>query len=416
MKKILTGVIAAAALLFGFASCSGDLHDAEIINLSNYGIRGTMTGWDANDDVALANNNDGTYSVSFTATGDSDSFAVLEMGDTSWNTAYRLAQPKSEGDTVNTFNATNGMEQKVYKGQSANCCTIEGLVKGDKVDLLITPSTTYITVKVTITSGGGAADPVPYYFDGMYLVGDNFTVGSMTNLWSFGADNLIYGASVSKTTGVVTYTKDIVATDTTTQMGINDSSWGNKQLGEGISIKVGDELTKLDGTEGNFNVTNLKGNTPYRVTITTTPEKVVSVKVEEICSYTLTFEITGLSEGNAAWINGQFWGSSWPNGWPMTAWDSPMNTTLAANIPEATDTGVATFNDKWNVKGVAKPGETLSWKFKPVATTASTTWNTDGANVLGPEGDLTCEISNIEGGKYKVSINASTEAVSVTKI
>ena len=33
MKKILTGVIAAAALLLGFASCSGDLHDKEVVKL-----------------------------------------------------------------------------------------------------------------------------------------------------------------------------------------------------------------------------------------------------------------------------------------------------------------------------------------------------------------------------------------------
>ncbi len=29
MKKLITGAVAALALLFGFASCSGDLHDDE---------------------------------------------------------------------------------------------------------------------------------------------------------------------------------------------------------------------------------------------------------------------------------------------------------------------------------------------------------------------------------------------------
>ena len=38
MKKLLS-VFAAAAMLFGFASCSGDLHDAQIIDLTGYGIR-----------------------------------------------------------------------------------------------------------------------------------------------------------------------------------------------------------------------------------------------------------------------------------------------------------------------------------------------------------------------------------------
>ena len=173
MKKLLS-FLAVGALALGLIGCSGDLHDAEIIDLSGYGIRGTMTGWDKADDEPLTKNDDGTYAFSFTATGETDNFAVIEMGDASWNTAYRLAQPKSEGDTANTFDTEKGMEQKVYQGQSADCCTIKGLKKGDKVDLLITPDTTFITVKVTITAGASAvpADPVPFYLDGFYISGD----------------------------------------------------------------------------------------------------------------------------------------------------------------------------------------------------------------------------------------------------
>ena len=33
MKKLITGAVAALALLFGFASCSGDLHDSVVSNL-----------------------------------------------------------------------------------------------------------------------------------------------------------------------------------------------------------------------------------------------------------------------------------------------------------------------------------------------------------------------------------------------
>lgn len=161
MKKILS-FLTAGLLALGLIGCSGDLHDAEIIDLTGYGIRGTMTGWDAAADSALTVNGDGTYSATFTATGETDNFAVIEMGDTSWNTAYRLAQPKSEGDSANVFDTTNGMVQKVYQGQSADCCAVTGLAKGDKVDLLITPDTTFITVKVTITKGAGPAAPVPY--------------------------------------------------------------------------------------------------------------------------------------------------------------------------------------------------------------------------------------------------------------
>ena len=42
MKKLLTGAVAALALLFGFASCSGDLHDDEALQLPY--IIGDMNG------------------------------------------------------------------------------------------------------------------------------------------------------------------------------------------------------------------------------------------------------------------------------------------------------------------------------------------------------------------------------------
>ena len=415
MKKLLS-FLAVGALALGLIGCSGDLHDAEIIDLSGYGIRGSMTGWDKADDEPLTKNDDGTYAFSFTATGETDNFAVIEMGDASWNTAYRLAQPKSEGDTPNTFDTEKGMEQKVYQGQSADCCTIKGLKKGDKVDLLITPDTTFITVKVTITAGAGAdsTGPVPYYFDGLYLVGSCFKIGDMTNLWSFGSANLIYGASLDKKTGNVTYKKDIVATAESGEMGINDSSWGNKQNGTGVTVNANaDDYTELNGTAaGNFKVSGLTVGKPYRVEIKTTPDKDVSIKIYEIVSVTFKFEVTGLSEGELAWIGGQFWGASWDNGWPIKAWDKPVGCGLSVvDNAVADENGVAAFNDKWNVSTVAKPGEKLSYNFKVIAT--DTDWSGDPSKQTG---DLSVDINIDEDATYKISINIDDEEIKVTKL
>ena len=49
MKKLLS-VFAAAAMLFGFASCSGDLHDKEYtpINLDGFVISGGWGSWTGN--------------------------------------------------------------------------------------------------------------------------------------------------------------------------------------------------------------------------------------------------------------------------------------------------------------------------------------------------------------------------------
>lgn len=424
MKKLITGVIAAAAILFGFASCAGNLHDAEIIDLTGYGVHGTPNGWSDGSEIPLVDNGDGTYSASWTAqlggqnsdaTG--EAFAIRIINDTGWSSAYRLAQPKSEGDTANVFK-TNGDAQNVYQGQSADCMVISDAIvsAGDTIKITVTPGTTSLSVKVDVTSGSGTTVS-PYYLDGMFLVGGVFKTTGNENAYNFSTENLLWGATTDNQTGVVTYTKDITAIAASGEMAINDSTWNNntKWGGADITVNADNVAVELINSKDNFKVAGLTVDSPYRVTITTTPEKKVSVSIKAIVRYTITFEITGLSEGNAAWINGTFWGSSWPNGWPITGWNSTPNETLAAAIPEAKSDGVATFAAAWNVTGIAEPGENLSFTFKSIATTSKDTWNTDKANILNPSGDLLCEIENVEAATYKVSIDAETQDVTVTK-
>ena len=408
MKKLLS-FLAVGALALGLIGCSGDLHDAEIIDLSGYGIRGSMTGWDKADDEPLTKNDDGTYAFSFTATGETDNFAVIEMGDASWNTAYRLAQPKSEGDTPNTFDTEKGMEQKVYQGQSADCCTIKGLKKGDKVDLLITPDTTFITVKVTITAGAGAdsTGPVPYYFDGAMLVG-------VTNWNNSDASNLLKNGKLTKSTGEVVYTLDFTAGNVAevqiTGVGDWNNGWGTTDITVGDSDFV--TLVPFSTKKAGAKVTGLTVGKAYRAEIKTTPDKDVLIKIYEIASVTFKFEVTGLSEGNLAWIGGNFWGSSWDNGWPIGAWEKPVGYNLSVSDNGVADeNGVAAFNDKWNVSTVAKPGEKLSYNFKVIAT--DTDWSGDPSQQTG---DLSVDIDIEEDATYKISINIDDEEITVTKL
>ena len=413
MKKILSFLVA-GVLGLGLIGCSGDLHDAGLIDLTGYGIRcsGKESGWNEDNDIPLTDNGDGTYSASFTVGDTTAAFAVLKCGDTTWDTAYRLKQPKSQGDKANIFDKAEGMEQKVYLGQSSDCCTIPSASEGDKVNLLITPSFTYLNIKVTVAAGGSSyAEPVPYYFDGIYIVGGCFKTGSMENLWSFASDNLICGASVNKAKGIVTYIKDIIATATDGEMGFNDSSWGNKLAVKSATVTADgkDYVVTGEGENGNFKVNGLKIGSPYRVTITTTPEKTISVKIEEIVNYTLTFEITGLEEGMLAWVNGNCWGSGWPNGWALADWGGVGSGFALTDAPEADDDGVATFSDKWNVKNVAKPGETLNFELKFIA--SEDDWATTEYN----NANIKFDIQNISAGTYKVSINADANTVTVTK-
>ncbi len=413
MKKLLS-FLAVGALALGLIGCSGDLHDAEIIDLFGYGIRGSMTGWDKADDEPLTKNDDGTYAFSFTATGETDNFAVIEMGDASWNTAYRLAQPKSEGDTANTFDTEKGMEQKVYQGQSADCCTIKGLKKGDKVDLLITPDTTFITVKVTITAGAGSTGPVPYYLDGELFVGCT-AIGNGFNV----ADTswLLYGCTLDQKTGEVTYTKDFTVSacghswhEGEAAVKIADPNWKNT-YGD-TAITVGEDFVKLVAGGDNAPVSGLVDGKAYRAEIKTTPDKDVLIKIYEIASVTFKFEVTGLSEGELAWIGGQFWGASWDNGWPIDAWNKAPGCGLSVSDNAVADeNGVAAFNDKWNVSTVAKPGEKLSYNFKVIAT--DTDWSGDPSKQTG---DLSVDINIDEDATYKISINIEDEEITVTKL
>ena len=63
MKKLITGALAALALLFGFASCSGDLHDDEALQLPY--IIGDMNG--DGTDMTSVNGNISTYTFTYDA-------------------------------------------------------------------------------------------------------------------------------------------------------------------------------------------------------------------------------------------------------------------------------------------------------------------------------------------------------------
>ena len=416
MKKLLS-VFAAAAMLFGFASCSGDLHDAQIIDLTGYGIRGTMTGWNAADDIPLVDNGDGTYSISFAAQdadGDGiENVAVLELGDGSWNTAYRLAQPKSEGDAANVFGEADGWEQKVYQGQSADCMSIPA-AKGDNVTLLITPSTTYITVKVTVEGGAAPAAPVPYVLSGLFVKGD-------MNKWSDGVANALMTFTTAMN-GEVTYQYDFVGNGSDMGFKVASSNWNDGFSGAEITVNEDyvpftekrvagavydfddNKLEKSDTGNSTIKATVNGGN--YRMYIKTTPENLVFVKVEQIAAVTYKFKVINLGDNAEAWINGSFWGG-WELGWPIADWNSPVKQGFA---PVAVVDGVATFGTTFDVSTVAKVGEEKTYNFKAIAC-ADDQW----AGADWDSGDLEASIEITGDGVYVITIDADNSEVSVEK-
>ena len=364
MKKLLLSAITALAFLFGFASCSGDLHDAQIIDLTGYCIIGSVLeaqgpgGWEANGKAPLVYNEaDGTYSATATATGTGqnskgdkgDSFAIIQIGDSSWATAYRLAQPKSEGDSAPVFAADGGTCQ-VYQGQSADCMVIPGTEEGDKINIKVKPSTTYIEVTVTLEKGAAPALPTAFYFpEAMYLRGVN-------GEWNPTVGNCLSKNSKDALTGEVTYQVDLVCTDDTAkEFGVvNDSgNWSTKYVG--ATITVDGEEQKLTLNEGNNNkIEGLKKDATYRFIVKTTPNGDVYASIKTICKLNVVaVEIKGHTPNTTIYVNGAIAG--WA-GWPFKPWNaSAPDTAYYGTTDSNGDASIDVSVKGWTA--VLAPGE-----------------------------------------------------------
>lgn len=94
MKKILTSVFAAAALLFGLASCSGDLHDKvmAVTDLSAGAVPGdydSPANWDNKTAWTTIDAATNTYTLEFTTKADCEGevgFKILTVNG-EWNVA-----------------------------------------------------------------------------------------------------------------------------------------------------------------------------------------------------------------------------------------------------------------------------------------------------------------------------------------
>lgn len=416
MKKLITSAVAALALLFGFASCSGDLHDKPVLGdiLEEAGIIGSINDWKA---AKMTKVDESTYTYTFVATEETAQFSVQEKFD-NWNSRWCGNNSAGVPEAAETTKIEPGcdLQKMVYSTEAdPTHVQISGLSINSEYRITVKiedPSTKILSCKIELAKKGEEPAPTPYYLDGMYLVGGVFKIDGKDNAFAFSTENLIWGASTNKKTGVVTYTKDIKAIAASGELGINDSSWNNKQLGVGVTIAAGaEEAVALNGTAGNFNVTGLTVGKPYRVEISTTPEKVISIKIYEIAEITLSFKVKGLNEGDSAWINGSMWGDGWPQGWPIVAWNSNDAEKTAGFISAhpaavADASGVATFDAKWNTTFISKIGDTKSWECKVVYIEDGASW--DGEGTVKDSGDnLKFDYNVTAGGSYTFVIDAA---------
>ncbi len=115
MKKLITGVIAAAALVFGLAGCQGDLHDVSEVDVSTLYVKGSFISW--NDDTKLTRDTDGTYYYEWIATSSSGTFALDSGG---WLTTYR----GTASDELYEGFSTGETKATLYPHNDADCMPI----------------------------------------------------------------------------------------------------------------------------------------------------------------------------------------------------------------------------------------------------------------------------------------------------
>ncbi len=279
MKKLIISALAAAALLFGFASCSGDLHDTPVEDttiLRDAGIIGTINNWSAEKMTKV---NDTTYTYSFTATDSTAQFSVQEtLGD--WKTRWCGNNEKGVPEAPETTKCTPGgeLQPMVYSSEAdPTHVQLNGLSANSEYKItvvIVEPSTKSISCKVELTKAGiinENAGPLDNYL----LRGDFDSFGDGIQLTRIGESN--------------TYTVDLEATATEQALKITTATWSPAYCVDDSAAVISMDLSESDvkwykGDSGmdNPKVSGLTVGTTYTFTIVCSDDKsYVTVNIAE---------------------------------------------------------------------------------------------------------------------------------------
>ena len=321
MKKILTGVIAAAALLLGFASCSGDLHDKEVVKLefgSDYYLAGDMTNWEKGPLIPMtADESDpAKFWAVFDATGEAQNFCFTK--DASWTGQIGgdLISAGTLGKDIKYESKDNG-----FGGFNAN---LSGLVSGNTYKLVAT-ATNDGTIQIDC-----AESKAPNYFllDGFYLKGsfDGKT-------WPFDMKKVLMDGVKDTATGDVTYKVTIIADHTEEEACI--ARFDGSVTYKGVSVSAKDGEAKKLSTDGeNIKFTDLEKGKGYFVYVVTSVDETVKISIKEAASIQIIgVQVVGLNKDDYEGQKLVFGGDQ--IGWP-DKWDGSEKVTTVTN-------GVATL-------------------------------------------------------------------------
>ena len=436
MKKILTGVIAAAALLFGFASCSGDLHDKVVTKLefgSDYYLAGDMTNWEKGPLIPMtADESDpAKFWAVFDATGEAQSFCFTKDAAWTGQIGGDLISAGTLGKDIKYESKDNG-----FGGVNAN---LSGLVSGNTYKLVAT-ATNDGTIQIDC-----AESKAPNYFllDGFYLK------GSFDEGWAFDKKKVLMDGVKDTATGDVTYKVTIIATNTEEKACI--ARFDDSVTYKGVSVSAKDGEAKKLSTDGeNIKFTDLEIGKGYFVYVVTSVDETVKISIKEAASIQIIgVQVVGLNKADYEGQKLVFGGDQigWPDKWdgsekvttvtngvatlklasPIKLYDVGTKVTIASTIAgpdwgkclkdhyqegENASIDISKFAIDYtdyiiyaDVTGLAK-GDAIEWKLIKPTVTVSVTGLPDDAN--GKElyftGDFNKWTKPGEEGTYKVTV------------
>lgn len=416
MKKIILTALT-VLMIFGLIGCSGVLHDTpvpvnepvKIDGASWYSIDITVWGNNSAEDakpsnIIFNNNNNGKQTVdtklpAFEAAKGAVFYYTLDAtkpnkeGKYELNVAYQDDNPAYtvKPGVVRVYVYTNMEDLTAYIW--------------DDEDAPFEKSASWPGSAVALA---GVEAGTPFYLHGFFVPG--LGEGEGEAAWKC-TDKTVLSNPTTDLYGNVEYNYNFTATGTEMEFGIADGDWNPKYVNATFTVGTDKDFVKTERLESGGNNNKIKGlesGKAYRLVVKTTPAEEVYIKAFELAQATVKFEVTGLSAGNAAWINGTFWGSDWPQGWPAIPkksnpsekWGTPKDGFVAA---VAGDDGVATFADNWNITIKGEIGETKSYEFKAIACKDSA-WASEDDLVLNPKDNLKAEIKLTKSGTYTVSV------------
>ena len=325
MKKLLS-VFAAAAVLFGFASCNGDLHD-DIAPEQMY-IIGALSSstWDKTEPMTTVSTGVYTITTEFSAESEFKLIKVADKGDSSWSAAQD--QWGSDG-----FSSTGGAANFKLGNSAAG-----------KYKVTVNIMTNSLEVENANTVISGTVVPV-----GTAPVIRGNIVDKDWNCTSMNAEG----------DGTYTYiTKDSdnkgdqIVILLMTEAEAQANSWANsRRYGNPGGIKIGEKTAldaigeKVNGKDNNTTIQDFDNSKNYKITVSSDTEHLYCL-IEE------TTETPAVKLQEAAQLKGSIGDVTltWENGVAV------VEKTLAADYkdswnkdnPNTISFGLLTVADNWN--------------------------------------------------------------------